>query len=130
MTERELEQFLETSVPCDRSGFQAEAGFTIDEFEGVLEIPIFKCHSDAHPQPKNRGLMKIPNDDPSSPEVWRIHDYLFVLRRHGKVCVHDKRTMGVSAGERFLRWCGQQLTRYRDVIVERIKDIITKKLPQ
>ena len=128
MNEKEVKAFWNSSIPCDKRGFQREAGFAIDETKGALELLIVKCHSDKHPVSKNRVVMVVPNEDGSSPPVFRIHDRVVVQRLHGKQLAHDKWTMKTSAGKRFLRWCGQQITVYRSVILAKLKEIIERKV--
>ena len=60
--------------------------------------------------------------------TYRVHDYGFIRRRHGKQTINDKWTLKMYGLERALRWASSQIGGLKGKALEILTRILKKAL--
>jgi hypothetical protein len=111
---------LEGAEPCQKHGFQNEEGFEVDEVVGEIKVPVILCHSKRHKAPKKRFIMLTPEG------TFRVHDYGWIHRRHGRQTVNDRWTSKRCAKERAVEWAKRQLEALKGKGLRALLDLLAK----
>jgi hypothetical protein len=94
---------LDDAKLCTTHGFQRERGFAVDETVAEIVVPVIRCHSSEHPEPRERIVIVTPDGKV------RVHDYATVCRAHGHQAVSDRWMLGRVGLSRVVEWVRRQV---------------------